>query len=115
MKNKELHDKLDAFLSERRKSTGGWAKLTPEDVPDLQEIIHDIVKVKCEPAPDGDYPINFIVIDRTKFEPMHFTPVEYNHSTEKEKRQKILDRHLFNLSIAMKRVETAMRLLKLDD
>jgi hypothetical protein len=111
MKNKDLHDKLDDFLEQRRLSSGGWAEITSQDVVDLKHLISDVIEAKCEADPDGDRPINVIVVDRTRFEPMHFFPVEYDDDKTKEEKQEILNRHLANLSIAMSRVDNAMRVL----
>jgi hypothetical protein len=114
MENKALHDKLDEFLEHRRLSSGGYAEITSQDVVDLNHLISDVIKAKCQSDPDGDYPIDFKIIDRTKFEPMHFFPVEYDHDKTKEKRQEILEDHLSNLSIAMSRVDTAIKVSKFE-
>lgn len=59
MIEKSLQDRIEAFLSTRRESDGGWAKITPDDVHLLSEIVHRLIEAKCEPDADGDYPLRF--------------------------------------------------------
>ena len=62
--NKTLQNRIESFLSEKRKSSGGWAEITDGDVAALSVIIDQLIKLKCEPDPDGDYPINFALVNR---------------------------------------------------
>jgi len=110
----EIHQQLDAFLLDRRKSDGGYAKITQKDITDLGELLRKIIEEKCEPDPEGNRPIEFKLIDRTRFEPMHFVPVAYEHKAENQgDLDEILDDHLLNLSIAMNRVETELQVTRL--
>jgi len=57
---RELFSKIEDFLAVYRKSSsglGGFAEITEEDVDQLYDIIGDLIKLKCEADPDGNYPI----------------------------------------------------------
>lgn len=114
--NKSLLIKIERFLSSRRKSSGGWAEVRVQDVNGLEAIIRELIKLKFEKDPDGDLPIEFKVIDRTWFEPMHFQPVPYLGIARcvdltEDQKQDILDQHVLNLDIAHERFRNAHRIL----
>lgn len=57
---------VHVYVSERRRSEGGWAAIADDDVRGLSEIVHAIIDLKCEPDPDGDRPLEVVVVDRRK-------------------------------------------------
>lgn len=63
MIEEHLQDKIEVFLSTRRESNGGWAKVTSDDTRLLCEIIHSLIEAKCEPDADGSYPLRFYLVD----------------------------------------------------
>lgn len=60
----DIRNKIDSFLAERRKSEGGYALITDQDVKDLSGIIRGLIELKCERDPDGDLPIQFALCNR---------------------------------------------------
>ncbi|MHC4188403.1 MAG: hypothetical protein ACYSUB_01800 [Planctomycetota bacterium] len=73
-----LDSLINRFLDDRRKSDGsGWACITSEDMDTLREIIHELIELKCEPDADGDYPIEFKLINRRTHERMCYRPLPY--------------------------------------
>lgn len=106
--NQKMIKMIDEFLEETRKSRGGWAPVEPQDEEQLDEIIDALVNAKWSADPDGDRPMRWKLIDRTKYEPMHFQPVEYDHKTNNPLR--ILRDHLSNLKVAQDKVDMMFRL-----
>lgn len=79
--NRKTQELIEQFLSEKRRSNrGGWAEVTDKDIKLLDDIICQLVKSKCEPDADGDYPIQVKLINRRTHERLHFLPVPYSHS-----------------------------------
>lgn len=73
----DIHEKINKFLSEKKESYGGWAEVEDSDIVALKEIIHDLIDEKCSPDPDGDRPIEFILVNRRKEQSICFEPVPY--------------------------------------
>lgn len=116
MKN-SLVIKLERFLRERRRSSGGYAEVRPKDMDGLYKIFRELIELKFEKDPDGDLPVEFKLVDRTRFEPMHFEVVPYLgiarcESLTLDQKQDILDTHMMNLSIAHDRLANAHRIMK---
>jgi hypothetical protein len=82
-----LHKMVDDFLSERRASDGGWAKVTDADVRDLEGIVRALIEAKCEEDLDGDIPLQFVLVNRLKTEALHFRPLPYHAFQDKGARQ----------------------------
>lgn len=62
---------------------------------------------------DGDCPVNVLVIDRTKYEPMHYSPVPYEHLAKTNEDMLVIeDRLLRNLETAMSQLLRFRRLQK---
>ena len=115
-KRQKLETELAKFLEQKQKCEGtGWPVVETEDVNQLYEIIRLIIDEKFERDCDGDSPINFTIIDRTRYEPLHFIPVRYDHKAETdEEKEEILGDHFLNLSMAMDRVNTQMKIRQFD-
>ncbi|RPI96812.1 MAG: hypothetical protein EHM32_02535 [Spirochaetales bacterium] len=66
MSHEKIHALVDAYLAEHRRSGrgGGWAEITPVDMELLNKIIYKLITAKCDKDGDGDYPINFITVNR---------------------------------------------------
>ena len=114
-RQRETLDKLiDSFLAEKRVSGGGFALVTEQDYDQLNEIIDTLVALKWSPDPDGDRPINWKLIDRTKFEPMHYFPVPYEHKMQDIHEQNgRLDTLLSNVSLATEALNTTLKIMRL--
>jgi hypothetical protein len=106
---------IQCFLSDRRHSTGGYAEVKPEDMGILSRIMLRLIERKFEVDPDGDLPVEFQLIDRTRYEPMHFEPVPYMHKSKNEKdREDIFSLHMLNLVLSTSAVDRAYRILWLE-
>jgi hypothetical protein len=99
-----LKNQIENFLEHERKSTkGGWAAVTKEDLQDLGHIINELIAEKCEPDADGDYPINFVLVNRRQCEPFNFLPMRYSHEYPEE----ALDIAILNTKIANSKLDRA--------
>ena len=111
--NAKLQKAIDQFLAERREGDGGYAPVTNEDVASLHRILSLLVEAKFEADPDGDRPIDWNIIDRTKYWPMHFTQVGYSHKAKTDEDwQRIMDANLINLSIALEDMRQTTALMR---
>ncbi len=95
----EVYVNIEKFLKERRESTGGWAPVTDEDMELFHEVIYSLIEAKWGADPDGDRPVQYKLIDRTKCWPLHFRPVPYGH--KRGSREEEFEAAMTNLSIAM--------------
>lgn len=113
--NKRLEKKIDKWLAERRKSEGGgWAAITDADINGLYEIIYSLVEAKCQKDADGDTPIQVKIIDRTRYESMHYRPIPYIHEAKTDDQQQdILLTLVGNLSTATDRVQDFLRFVNM--
>jgi len=103
---------IDNFLKEKRGSDGGWAKVTDEDISKLKNIVWKLIKEKCEPDPDGDYPIQYKIINRRKYERDHYLLIpylEHNNSSYQE----ILEDCNINLQIAAYALDITCKLIRI--
>ena len=83
MKNKLLNQ-IEKFLSERKKSAGGWAPVSNDEIKQLYNIINLLIEEKYEEDVDGDLPVEVEVINRHLYQRMDFRPVPYRHKIETE-------------------------------
>jgi hypothetical protein len=67
-----LNNLLDAFLADRSKSRGGYAPVDQHDGQKLADIFRLILELKYDRDPDGALPIELDIVDRTRFQRMHF-------------------------------------------
>lgn len=69
----DLVKRIKDYVGEHRESEfGGYANITQGDVNELYDIVWDIIHLKCDPDPDGDYPFSFALCDRRKFQMQSF-------------------------------------------
>lgn len=102
MDDKRLNDCLWKFLETRRKSDGDYAPVTDEDMLHLENILHRLVELKCEADPDGDRPIEWILVNRRTHERLYLRPIRYTHQNALE----ALKDALRNAAMAHARLET---------
>lgn len=103
---KRLENKINKFLKEKRKSDSGYAPVEKNDISDLNDIINLLLESKFELDCDGDLPVNWEVLDRTKYEPhTAIIPVPYSHK-DKEGHIKAITS---NLSYYAERLDRIMR------
>lgn len=113
---------LEAFLcpQEKRKSTGGYAPVEDGDMNDLAQILRMLIERKWETDPDGDRPVDWELIDRTKYEPMPYRrQIPYRHHDEgldpigkEELASEVLEACITNAQSAMQRLNTEARILQ---
>ena len=96
----DIHERLDAFLAERRKSDGGWAEVRDGDMTELSELIYAIIKAKFEEDADCDLPVEYNLTDRTKYHSNHFFNVPYHFDRGEEALFDALSAAETNVSIA---------------
>lgn len=107
---KRLAKKIEAFLSERRRSEHGeWADISNDDITDLWKIVNMLIAHKCQPDMEGGYPIQVQLVNRQTHEAMHYVPVRYLHKAKSNQEVlEILNRRLMNLSLATKSIDPTM-------
>ena len=118
----QLTKQLEEFLADHRESRGGggYAPVKQHDMNQLYDVMYSIIAAKWDADCDGDRPINFSIIDRTRFEPQHFIEIPYRHLVDsthgpmpEAARQRyldgILDSCTTNVSIAVSRLDTETR------
>ena len=101
---KELTERIKTFLKERRVSDGGWAPVTGDDMEQFHAVIYSLIEAKWGADPDGDRPIQYKLVDRTKYWPLHYFPIPYGH--DDGKREEEFDNAMTNLSMAMEAIRT---------
>ncbi len=106
-----LDNMIDRFLEDRRESHhGGWAKITPEDVTLLREIVHELIELKCELDADGDLPIEVHLVNRRTHERIHHSAPPYKEQEDYEISHSDLMRVLTgNLMSAASRLDTEVQ------
>lgn len=111
-----IHGAIDKFAKDRRLADGGgWAPVHDEDLDQLHCILNALLVLKFQRDCDGDLPINFEIIDRTKFEPSHFMPVPYNpFEASPEKKAEHMKEVAYNLETAAKAMIRAIKIQELD-
>jgi len=77
MTRKSLNNRIDKLLKKKVKSFGTWGKVTVNDLEEICEIFCGIIELKYQPDADGEYPVDFMINDRTTCEPLQFTPLPY--------------------------------------
>lgn len=116
MLGKRLRRKIEAFLQEKKRSAGGYAPVTEAETTALHAIIEALIAAKYEPDPDRDYPLEWEIVDRTRFRRSHFMALPYPHKHDQphspEAYEEELDGALFNLALAYRDVDTAHRCLQ---
>jgi hypothetical protein len=105
--------KVVDFVNERRKSDGGYAPVEEDDFGMLSELIHELIALKWESDPDGDFPINVKIINRKTHWPLHYMPLYYDHHVEDGEVPFDAYMRMFtiNASIFQKELESALRLM----
>jgi hypothetical protein len=108
-----IHERIDKFLVERRRSTGGWAEVRPEDITALHKILDMLLERKFEKDPDGDLPIEYCIVDRTRFERLSYEATPYHHEAQTtQEKQDIFATNIFNLEVAHQNLVRMHRILR---
>lgn len=74
-----LAKKIESFIAIRSKSEGGYSPVSNKDIQDLSSILQSLIEAKYEEDPDGDLPISYQLIDRTKYQTSPYSPMPHTH------------------------------------
>jgi hypothetical protein len=79
----KLIQKIRRFVKNRVEIEGrnSQAKASKEDAEILWEIVNELCELKWDPGYDG-HPIQIILNNRSRFEPLHFFPIPYLHKED---------------------------------
>jgi len=71
---------IHSFLKEHREcdSNSGWAQVTDEDLDKLGDIIDRLIELKCDTDSDGDFPIQWTLVDRRKYHRSPYAAVPHS-------------------------------------
>lgn len=111
---------IGRFLATRSRSDGGFAPVGKDDIQDLYRVMEAIFEAKYERDPDGDLPINIVLVDRTQYEPVHHMLIPYRHLIERGEGDVAallddrLDRILTNLRTCSESASTEMKMREMD-
>ncbi len=108
-----LQDKISKFISTRYLSDGGYSKVTKEDLELLYNIVELLIELKWEADPDGDYPVDFALIDKKNermdyYEP--YPPFSRENMDDPDIRRKIFRTLNMNLQIAAGQMDVFTRI-----
>jgi hypothetical protein len=106
--HQKVHDLVDQFLAKGRLSDGGFALFTHDDERLLNQLLCALDEAKFQRDPDGDTPLNWVIINRTKYQPHHYVRVPYTH----ENLDGAFRESLLNLEMATKAVRECMWLMR---
>jgi len=110
-----LLKRLEAFLADKvpEGAGGGWPKVDPAEVEALGAIVQGLIKAKYAKDADGDLPIHYTLVDRTRYQSLHFMPLVHERSNQVDLGllNANLRRAMGNLSIAKEQVEQVQRSL----
>ena len=107
-----LSNLIDEFISQRRESDGGWPEVSEKDMEMLEWILDALIDEKWEQDADGDYPVKWVLVDKTKHRFPSYAPVPLfpREDATKEQRDEILRILNMNLQISADSLDTAIRI-----
>lgn len=78
---KKLLARVEAFVGDVSFSApgGGWAPVAEGAIDELSGILKDVIACKYQTDADGDVPVEFHLIDRTRFQRPHYFLIPYTH------------------------------------
>lgn len=96
---------MEQFLEERREvGKSGWAEITEDDIAKLDKVLTALIDAKCAPDADGDRPIEFRLIDRTREMMPSFQAMPFRRDVGEER---FLEHAHYNLAVAYSQFDTA--------
>lgn len=95
-------DRVKQFVENQSVSLdGGWPVVTEADMKEMNELVQKLIELRFDEDCDGDLPVRFQIIDRTRYEAMHYYPLKHEHQAESmEDFMRIMHMAQMNLSIA---------------
>ena len=89
----------------------GWDVPIEKQLDKFRDRLHSQIKKEFGIDAYGDPPVDVILIDRTKYEPMHWWAVPYDHLAKtQEELDEIEKMVFFNLDTALARVQQLIRM-----
>jgi hypothetical protein len=110
----KISARIEAFLAEKSKSEGGFAPVGQKDMEQLSSLLEALLAAKYEKDPDGDLPVSFQLVDRTRFENTHFWMIPHAKDEAENDLSHIRSRlraACANLSIAQGQIDRVQRSL----
>ncbi len=111
-----LKARINGFLEPRSESDGGgWAPVSEDDIENLYDIAERLEELKYGADADGDRPIQYNFVDRTKYYSSSYRHIPYivHPSEGGDNLEDVLNHALTNLSIAMEAVRIPSDLLRM--
>lgn len=113
----KLNQKIEAFLAQKSVSEGGFAPVDKQDAAAIADILRALIAAKYEKDPDGDLPISFQIVDRTRHENTLFMPIRHlrdeDHNDISAIRE-VMRAASTNVAIAQSQMERALRYFEFD-
>jgi hypothetical protein len=110
---KKLQAKIEKFLADKKKSSGGWAPVDDGEIEELENIVYALIEAKYEKDPDGDLPVSAHLTDRTRFKLPVILPIPHTHSAEGDvaDMHEAISRHMTMAASHSESAKTLMQLL----
>jgi hypothetical protein len=109
MKTTQMITTIGKFLAEPRRSDGGYAEVTEQDVATLSELLDELLAAKFEPDPDGDMPIRVRITDLTRYQPLRYLAVPRTRPTDTWKEiERRIHGCMCNMAIANEETQQAV-------
>jgi flagellar biosynthesis component FlhA len=114
---------IDSFIEEVKKFVqnkscsldSGYAVVAKKDIDEMYDLIERMVELRFELDSDGDYPIDFKLIDRTRFQSSNYRliphPEDFDNETLEEQ-WKIAKIAKINLENAQEQFNREWRMLE---
>lgn len=108
---KALLARIEAFSNAEKAATpgGGYAPVNQTEIEELASILRDMIALKYQADADGDVPVEFQIVDRTRFERTHFFAIPYTHDAKRaaDYEEAITDA-MTNVSIATQKLRVLL-------
>ena len=103
----DVQKKFDDWMKKDRiVSEGGWALVKEPDLMELAVLIHLLIDHLWAEDPDGDLPVEFRLVDRTRFRQPYFRNMPYAHKDQLGYEDAVMS----NLSAAVSEADTMLKL-----
>lgn len=84
------------------------ADLDPVDIQQLEDVVRLLLRSKFSPGLSGEFPVEVVVVDTYRHEPLEFKPVPViTTATNEVEAHKIVSMHTENWMIAQRKLNAA--------